>query len=211
MDMAQGTRVAIYLRVGADGQATGSQRRELRAAAKRCGWRVVGTFVDEPAGGAGRPGLEMLLLAAARKDFDLVAACSVERLGRSLPDLVAILARLRAKGVGLYLHREGLDATTPAGAATLQALEIAAQLDRAMIRERVNAGLARARARGKRPGRPKVALAVERRVRDSLSKGAGILKTARTLGLGTRTVQRIKDEMAQTPSRSRLRTDSSRR
>jgi DNA invertase Pin-like site-specific DNA recombinase len=198
--MTKGKRVAIYLRVSTDGQTVENQRRELRAAAKRHGWQVVETFADEGISGAKgrdkRPGLDKLLIGVARKDFDLIAAWSVDRLGRSLQDLIGILGEVHAKGVGLYLHQQGLDTTTPAGEAMFQMLGVFAQFERAMIRERVNAGLARARAQGKKLGRPKVAPAVEQRVRASLTKGTGILKTARTLGLGTRTVQRIKDEMA---------------
>ncbi len=197
--MTKDKRVAIYLRVSTDGQTVENQRRELKAAAKRHGWRVVETFADEGISGAKgrdkRPGLNKLLLGVVRRDFDLVAAWSVDRLGRSLQHLISILGEVHAKGVGLYLHQQGLDTTTPAGEAMFQMLGVFAQFERAMIRERVNAGLARARAQGKILGRPKVAPAVERRVRASLGKGTGILKTARTLGLGTRTVQRIKDEM----------------
>src|SRR5258707_6077727 len=197
--MAKGKRVAIYLRVSTDGQTVENQRRELKAAAKRHGWQVVETFADEGISGAKgrdkRPGLNKLLLGVARKDFDLVAAWSVDRLGRSLQHLISILSEVHAKGVGLYLHQQGLDTTTPAGEAMFQMLGVFAQFERAMIRERVNAGLARARAQGKTLGRPKVAPAVERRVRASLGNGTGNLKTARALGLGTRTVQRIKDEM----------------
>jgi DNA invertase Pin-like site-specific DNA recombinase len=193
-------RAAIYLRVSTDGQTVENQRRELKAAAKRHGWQVVETFADEGISGAKgrdkRPGLDKLLMGVARKDFDLIAAWSVDRLGRSLQDLISILGEVHAKGVGLYLHQQGLDTTTPAGEAMFQMLGVFAQFERAMIRERVNAGLARARAQGKRLGRPKVATAVEKRVRASLTKGTGILKTARTLGLGTGTVQRIKDAMA---------------
>jgi len=197
--MTKGKRAAIYLRVSTDGQTVENQRRELKAAAKRHGWQVVETFADEGISGAKgrdkRPGLDKLLLGVARRDFDLVAAWSVDRLGRSLQHLISILGEVHAKGVGLYLHQQGLDTTTPAGEAMFQMLGVFAQFERAMIRERVNAGLARARAQGKKLGRPKVAPAVERRVRASLGKGTGILKTARALGLGTRTVQRIKDEM----------------
>ena len=197
--MTKGKRAAIYLRVSTDGQTVENQRRELKAAAKRHGWQVVETFADEGISGAKgrdkRPGLNELLLGVARRDFDLVAAWSVDRLGRSLQHLISILGEVHAKGVGLYLHQQGLDTTTPAGEAMFQMLGVFAQFERAMIRERVNAGLARARAQGKILGRPKVAPTVEKRVRVFLGKGTGILKTARALGLGTRTVQRIKDEM----------------
>jgi DNA invertase Pin-like site-specific DNA recombinase len=193
-------RAAIYLRVSTDGQTTENQRRELRAAAKRHGWQVVETVADKGISGAKgrdkRPGLDKLMLGVARGDFDLIAAWSVDRLGPSLQDLIGILGEVHAKGVGLYLHQQGLDTTTPAGEAMFQMLGVFAQFERAMIRERVNAGLARARAQGKTLGRPKVAPAVEKLVRASLSKGVGILKTARTLGLGTGTVQRIKEEIA---------------
>src|ERR1700732_2286639 len=93
--MTKGKRAAIYLRVSTDGQTVENQRRELKAAAKRHGWQVVETFADEGISGAKgrdkRPGLDKLLLGVARRDFDLVAAWSVDRLGRSLQDLISIL------------------------------------------------------------------------------------------------------------------------
>jgi DNA invertase Pin-like site-specific DNA recombinase len=98
-------------------------------------------------------------------------------------------------GVDLYLHQQAVDTTTPGGKALFQMLGVFAEFERAMIRERVNAGLRRARAQGKTLGRPRVGADVEAAVRASLAAGAGILKTARRLGLGTGTVQRIKQEM----------------
>src|SRR3981189_2360799 len=134
--MTKGKRVAIYLRVSTDGQTVENQRRELKAAAKRHGWHVVETFADEGISGAKerdkRPGLNKLLLGVARRDFDLVAAWSVDRLGRSLQHLISILGEVHAKGVGLYLHQQGLDTTTPAGEAMFQMLGVFAQFERAM-------------------------------------------------------------------------------
>ena len=99
-------RVALYLRVSTDGQTVENQRRELHAAAARHGWEIVQQFADRGISGAGgrdkRPALDALLKAVARRDFDLVAAWSVDRLGRSLQDLVSILGELHAKGVGLF-------------------------------------------------------------------------------------------------------------
>src|SRR5436309_13136706 len=93
--MTKNRRVAIYLRVSTDGQTVENQRRELRAAAKRHGWHVVETFADEGISGAKgrdkRPGLDKLLMGVARRDFDLIAAWSVDRLGRSLQHLISIL------------------------------------------------------------------------------------------------------------------------
>src|SRR6266849_9848624 len=192
--MAKGKRAAIYLRVSTDGQTVENQRRELKAAAKRHGWQVVETFADEGISGAKgrekRPGLDKLLLGVARKDFDLIAAWSVCRLGRSLQDLISILGEVHAKGVGLYLHQQGLDTTTPAGEAMFQMLGVFAQFERAMIRERVNAGLARAKAQGKRLGRPPISAEKEVAIRRAKAGGQGIRAIARDLDVGIATVHR---------------------
>ncbi len=151
-------RVAIYARVSTDGQTVENQLRELRKAARRHRWMVAATHTDEGKSGAkgrtGRPGFNALHQAIARREVDLVAAWSVDRLGRSLQDLVGFLGELHAKGVDLYLHQQGLDTTTPAGRAMFGMLGVFA---RAMIQERVRAGLERARRQGKRLGRPKKA------------------------------------------------------
>jgi len=193
-------RVAIYARVSTDQQTTRNQLRELQEIAERHGWSVVATFQDQGISGAKgreqRPGLNKLMQGVARRDFDLVAAWSVDRLGRSLQDLVGLLGELHAKHVDLYLHQQGLDTTTPAGKALFQMLGVFAEFERAILRERVNAGLARARAEGKTLGRPKIDAKIEARVRKHLAKGTGVLKVAKTLGIGTSTVQRVKAAMA---------------
>jgi DNA invertase Pin-like site-specific DNA recombinase len=142
-----------------------------------------------------RPAFDRLCKDATRRQFDIIAAWSVDRLGRSLQDLLAFLGEAHALGVDLYLHQQAIDTTTPGGKALFQMMGVFAEFERAMIRERVNAGLRRARAHRKKLGRPRVAPHVEVAVRASLKAGTGILKTAKTLGLGTRTVQRIKYEM----------------
>ena len=91
----------------------------------------------------------------------MVMAWSVDRLGRSLQDLVAFLCELHALGVDLFLHQQGLDTTTPAGKAMFQMMGVFAEFERAMIQERVRAGLRRAKAEGKQLGRPKIAAEVE--------------------------------------------------
>ena len=125
----------------------------------------------------------------------MIAAWSVDRLGRSLQDLVGFLSEIDALGVDLYLHQQALDTSTPAGTALFQMLGVFAQFERTIIRERVNAGLARARAQGKRLGRPRIKPAVEQAVRKLLAGGTGIHKTARIVGVGISAVQRVKREM----------------
>jgi DNA invertase Pin-like site-specific DNA recombinase len=192
-------RVALYLRVSTDGQTVANQRLELDAVAQRHGWQVVEVFADRGVSGAKgrehRPALDRLMKGVARKEFDLIAAWSVDRLGRSLQDLITFLGEVHAKGVDLYLHQQGLDTGTPTGKAMFQMMGVFAEFERAMIRERVHAGLARARASGKVLGRPKVGAEIEDAIRAALATGKGIRKVAGEMGLGTSTVQRVKAQI----------------
>ena len=189
------TRVGLYVRVSTDGQTVENQLRELRAVARRHGWQIVETFRDQGISGAkgrkDRPGFDALCKAVARRDVDMVAAWHVDRLGRSLQDLVGFLGELNAKGVDLYLHQQGLDTSTPTGRAMFQMSGVFAEWERGMIRERVMAGLARAKAGGTRLGRPRKPASVERAVRKARGEGKGIHAIARQLKIGTGTVQRI--------------------
>lgn len=192
-------RVALYARVSTDRQSTENQLRELRQAAERLGWQVVGEFVDRGISGAkgrkDRPQLDALLRGVARKDFDVVASWSVDRLGRSLVDLVGLLHELHATGVDLYLHQQGINTTTPAGKALFQMMGVFAEFEREMIRERVAAGLARAKVKGTKSGnpigRPTVSPAVEQRIRELRADGLGMLKIAKQIGCGVSVVQRV--------------------
>jgi DNA invertase Pin-like site-specific DNA recombinase len=198
--------VALYLRVSTTGQTVENQRRELEEAAERHGWTVAHVFKDAGISGAKgrdiRPGLDAMLNGVARRDFDLVAAWSVDRLGRSLQDLVGTLGELQAKGVGVYLHQQGIDTTTPAGKALFQMLGVFAEFERSMIRERVMAGLARARAQKTQLGRPRVSSKIEGSIREALVGGKGIVSTARDLGVGVSTVQRVRRAMSVTEGRA---------
>jgi DNA invertase Pin-like site-specific DNA recombinase len=192
-------RAALYLRVSTDGQTTTNQQAELEAVARRSGWDVVEVYRDHGVSGAkggnGRPAFHRLCKDATRRKFDLIAAWSVDRLGRSLQDLVTFLGDLHSVGVDLYLHQQAVDTTTPAGKAMFQMMGVFAEFERAIIVERVKAGLARARAQGKRLGRPTLAPAIEQRIRERLAAGMGILRVAKTVGVGVSAVQRIKGSM----------------
>jgi DNA invertase Pin-like site-specific DNA recombinase len=188
-------RVAIYLRVSTSKQDTDNQLRELSAVADRSGWEIWKVYEDAGISGAKgrdkRPGLDAMLKAVNAKQFDLVATWSVDRLGRSLTDLLGILQELRDKGVDLFLHQQGLDTSTTAGKAMFQMLGVFAEFERGIIRERVNAGLARARANGTKLGRRRVDPTVETRILELKASGDGILKIGRKLGIGTSVVQRV--------------------
>ncbi len=116
---------------------------------------------------------------------------SPHRLGRSLQDLVGFLADLQSKKIDLYLHQQALDTSTPSGKAMFGMLGIFAEFERLMIQERVRAGLARARAKGKTLGRPRVDDEIEARVRELAAGGMGKGRIARTLGIGVSVTQRI--------------------
>jgi DNA invertase Pin-like site-specific DNA recombinase len=192
-------QVALYLRVSTDQQTLANQRRELTAAAERHGWQVVAEFSDAGiSGNKGRdqrPGFDRLLKAIGRKEFDMVAAWSVDRLSRSLSHLVQFLGEIHGKGIDLYLHTQGIDTSTPTGRAMFGMLSVFAELERSIITERINAGIARAQAAGKHCGRPRIDPALEKRIQAQLRGGKGILKVAHELGVGTGTVQRVRQEM----------------
>jgi DNA invertase Pin-like site-specific DNA recombinase len=194
-------RVALYLRVSTSEQTTKNQRRELQAVAKRHGWTVSAVFEDAGISGSKdrkkRPGLDALLKGVARKEFDIVAAWSVDRLGRSLQDLITMLGELHAKGVDLYLHQQGIDTTTPSGKAMFQMMGVFAEFERAMIQERVKAGLARARSEGTQLGRPRVLASVEAAILKARKNGLGIRKIATQMSVGVSVVQRVVGDTAE--------------
>jgi DNA invertase Pin-like site-specific DNA recombinase len=169
----------------------------LREIADRMGCEIVKVYKDHGISGAKgrdkRPQFDALCRAAARREFDMVMAWSVDRLGRSLQDLVGFLSELHALKIDLFLRQQGLDTTTPAGKAMFQMMGVFAEFERAMIQERVRAGLARARSEGKRLGRPPIAPALAERIREALATPGrpGVRVLAKQLGVNVSTVQRI--------------------
>src|SRR5229473_1272347 len=193
-------RVALYTRVSTDAQTTANQELALRQIAERRGWNVVHIYTDNGVSGAkgrkDRPGLDAMLKDAQRKRFDIIMAWAIDRLGRSLIDLLGTVQHLEAVGVDLYLDQQNIDTTTPSGKLMFQICGAFAEFERSMIQQRIKAGLTRAIAKGVKVGRPKVPATVEREVRRRLGGGGeGIVKIARSMGIGTGVVQRIAKEM----------------
>ena len=202
--MAKPKRVALYARVSTDKQSTENQLIELREVAARMGWEVAGEYIDHGISGAkgrkDRPRLHALLNGVARKEFDVVASWSVDRLGRSLIDLVGFLQELHSMDVDLYLHQQGINTTTPAGKALFGVMAVFAEFERSMIQERVRAGLAKAKKQGTRSGnaigRPTVDAATEDSIRELRAAGMGLVKIAKQLHCGVSTVQRVTSRAA---------------
>ena len=195
-------KAALYLRVSTGEQTTDNQRLELEAWTKRAGHDVIGVYEDNGISGAkgrtARPAFDRLLKDATRRRFDIVAVWHVDRLGRSLQDLVAFLNEIHAAGVDLYIHAQAIDTTTPAGKALFQMLGVFSEFERSIIQERIRAGLARAREKGTRSGRPigrpKVAPGKKATVRRLLAQGAGIRKAAREARVGVSVAQAVAAE-----------------
>ena len=192
-------RAAIYSRVSTMHQNTENQVDALREVATKRGWRILTEIEDKGISGAKgrekRPGLDRCLKAAERRMYDVLLVWSLDRLGRSLQDLIHTLADLNKAGVRLYIHQQNIDTTTPAGKAMFQMLGVFAEFEREMIRERVNSGLARARKAGKKPG--PVGLSAtdpERyeRIRGMLMSGVAVWRVHKDTGTGHQTVKNIK-------------------
>ena len=185
------------LRSTAD-QTAANQERELRQVAERAGWEIVHVYKDYGISGAKgrdkRPAFDALHKAAARREFNLIMAWSVDRLGRSLQDLIGFLSEIHASGIDLFLHQQGLDTTTPAGKALFQMMGVFAEFERSMIQERVRARLRRAKEEGKQLGRPRIAPDLERRIFAALrtpGRTEGVRNIAERFGVDPSTVQRI--------------------
>ena len=190
-----GKRAAIYVRVSTDKQTVENQVQVLRQIAERRGWEVVEQYSDAGISGSkgrdGRPGLDAMLKDAQRRKFDVVMAWSIDRLGRSLIDLLGTIQALESCSVDLYLDQQAIDTTTPAGRLMFQVTGAFAEFERSMIRQRVHAGLKRAVEAGKTLGRPRISEKIEQRITEQLRAGKGVIKVAKEIGVGVGTVQRL--------------------
>ena len=178
-------KVAIYVRCSTrdKGQDTEVQARELREYAERRGWTIVEEFSDYVSGAKEfRPALDEMMKAAKRRKFDAVLCWKLDRVGRSLKHLVNLLAELEAVGVALVSFSDNLDLTTPQGRLMFQIIGAMAEFERSLTVERVRAGLAHARAKGKKLGRPAVAVDATK-VRALRQAGKSFEQIGETLGV----------------------------
>ena len=183
-------RVAIYLRVSTGRQTVENQRAELLVEADARGWDVVAEYVDEGVSGAkaARPGLDRLLADARHRRFDAVVVWKLDRLARSLRHLLALKDELQERGIGLVSLRDpGFDTTSPQGQLVFQILGAVGEFERELIRERIRAGMARAKrcpSPGKRrPGRPRSARVDLAQAWALLAAGSSVAAAARELGV----------------------------
>lgn len=186
-------RVAIYARVSTlDQQTLPLQVEALEGYAKDRGWTVA-VCIKEVASGAkdDREGRAEALALARRRQVDAVLVWKLDRWGRSLADLAHTLNELRELGVGFVSLTEALDFTTPSGRAMAGLLAVFAEFERDLLRERVRAGIAQARAKGKAHGRPATSREQAPLVRELRAGGMSKGEIARRSGLSHRTVSRV--------------------
>ena len=189
-------RVAIYARVSTNQQTSDNQLLELSRVAAARGWEIVRTFRDDGISGSKgrdeRPALDALLKSAARREVDLIAVWSIDRLGRSLQHLVTTVNDLQAIGVALYIHQQQLDTTTPSGKLCFSMFGAFAEFERNLIRERVLVGLERAKKNGVKLGRPtNLNDSVKAAIVALRAKDHSIRHIAAQLRVGTGTVYKV--------------------
>ena len=197
-------QVVFYVRASPDGMTVQHQLGELRAVAARRGWQVKQIYSDKGISGTkateSRPEFDKLREAIARREIEMVAAWSVDRLGRSLKDLVSLLSDMQEKKVDLFLFQQGLDTSTPSGRTLFQAVGVFSEFEAAMDRDRVRTGVARVKKNRTKSIRPIGSQREEKTKEDEAlellkSRRMGILEVARKLKLGTGTVVRIAKSM----------------
>jgi DNA invertase Pin-like site-specific DNA recombinase len=197
-------KAAIYARVSTFDQEPENQLQELRRYVEARGWTVA-EFVDRGVSGAKdkRPALDRLLSDAKCRRFDVLVCWRLDRLGRNLRHLILLFDELAALGVAFVSLAEGIDATTPAGRLQLHVLGAIAEFERARLRERIAAGMARAKSQGRRVGRPRVRLAesdLARVAHLSTRQAAHALGVSHTLIHRTRLSQKDRKFDVKTPT-----------
>ena len=185
-------RAALYARVSThDQQTLGLQSEAMTTYIKNRGWVATRRIEDVGSGSKDRPGRATLLMAARRREIDVIVAWRLDRWGRSVSDLMATLRELTDLGVGFISLTEALDLTTPSGRAMAGMLAVFAEFEREILRERVRAGIAQARKEGRPHGRPRSASLKADEVHRLKAERVSHSEIARRLSIGRTSVRRI--------------------
>jgi putative DNA-invertase from lambdoid prophage Rac len=188
-------KAALYSRVSThDQQTLPLQQKAMREYAKKRGWNIALQIKEVGSGAKTRPQREELLRAARRREVDVIIVWRLDRWGRSLADLVTTLKELADLSIGFVSLTEAIDLTTPSGRALAGMLAVFAEFERDILRERVKAGIAQAREKGKRHGRPPTATKQAVEVKRLFKKGLSKSEIARRLKIGRTSVIRILDQ-----------------
>ena len=190
-------KCVIYSRISKSSQEVENQIKLLKEISKQKGFELVDVISDVMSGSKGRnerKGFDKLIKGSIRKEWDSILVWSVDRLGRSLKDLVSFLDEINSVGCDLYIHQSGLDTSTPSGKMMFQMIGVFAEFERTMISERVKLGLART---DKKLGRPtNMNDGMVSSVKFMREKGIGIKKIASDLQIGVGTVYKVLGNVA---------------
>jgi len=174
---------------------------ELREYATRRGWQLAGEYVDQASGAKeSRPSLNRLMTDARQRKFDVIAIWKIDRFGRSLKHLVNALAELEALGVAFVSLRDNLDLSTPPGRLMFQIIAAMAEFERALIQERVRAGLRNAKQKGRKLGRPRVVVDIDK-IASLRASGASWRTISRRMGCGVGTLHKAFQQRSKNPPR----------
>ena len=193
-------RAVIYTRTSCSAQSTGIQLEALNEMVKRSGYDLVDTIQDEGVSGTkrgtDRSGMKKVMMMVNQRKVDVVLVYSVDRIGRKLSDIISIAEQFSDKGVGLIIHKNGIDTTTAHGKHLLNFFALIAEMERDFIASRVADGVALARSKGKQIGRAKTSKEKEQQIINLRKQNIGMLKIAKIVGVGSGTVQRVVKEQA---------------
>ena len=193
-------RAVIYTRISTSAQSTGIQLEALNEMVKRSGYDLVDTIQDEGVSGtkrgSDRSGMKKVMMMVNQRKVDVVLVYSVDRIGRKLSDVISIAEQFSDKGVGLIIHKNGIDTTTTHGKHMLSFFALIAEMERDFIASRVADGVALARSKGKQIGRAKTSKEKEQQIINLRKQNIGMLKIAKIVGVGSGTVQRVVKEQA---------------
>jgi DNA invertase Pin-like site-specific DNA recombinase len=202
-------QVAIYARVSTDKQAADMQLSELRSYVKRSKWGIYKEFIDHGYSGSttNRPAFAGMMVAAQKKEFDILLVWKLDRLSRSLKDLITTLDELRAFGIDFISYDNQMDTSTPSGKLLFSLIGAMAEFEQEIIRERVKAGLENARRKGKTLGRPRKPGQLRQKAIDLHKGGVSNRKIGKKLGIAESTVRNwLKLEKTILTGKSRVRT-----
>ena len=188
--------VVLYGRVSTNNQSVSNQLHDLKEVCERNGWTIVDEYIDEGISGTHgrdkRPEFDRLLKDVNRKKFDGILVWDISRLGRSLQHLVSFLNDVMSKDIDLYIHKQGIDTSTPTGKMMYGFISVMSEYERTLIVERVKSGLETAKRKGKKLGRPTNVNDDTRNVVVELRKsGMSLNKICKTVGIGSGTVYRL--------------------
>jgi len=196
-------QVAIYARVSTDKQAVDMQLNELRKFIKRSKWEVYQEYIDQATGAnSSRPGYSAMMLDAKQKKFDVLLVWKLDRLGRSLKDLILTLDEMASLDIDFIAYDQQINTSTPVGKLTFQIIGAMAEFERAIMSERVKAGLNNARLKGKRLGRPPLPDSVKQKVFRLKKQGMSNKKISQGLNIAMGSVRKTLESL-ESPTNSK--------